>query len=153
VKNIVMKITDVHSLQIAIDRLRSVCCDTPMQVTIEPWKKKRSSSQNAKLWSSVIGDFQKQGRINGELFEAEDWHYFLKKHFLPSEFIEGETLDGYVKWSAVPDGSMRLIGSTTQLTTKGKSNYLEACYAFGVSELDIKFTISQKEAAMLGWSA
>lgn len=142
-----------HDQRVIIDRINFLGCDQNLQVVIENFVKKRTPGQNAKLWSSVIGDFVKQGRMNGLNFDAETWHYYLKQEFLPDEFEEGITLEGYQKWTELPDGSLRLTGSTTKLTTKGAAEYLDACYAFGSSELDIRFTISPKEAAMLGWSA
>jgi NinB protein len=141
-----------HDQRVIIDRINYLGSDQNLQVTIEKFVKKRTESQNKKLWSSVIGDYVKQGRMNGLNFDADTWHYYLKREFLPGEFQEGITLADYVKWSELPDGTLRLTGSTTKLTTKGKSEYLEKCYAFGASELDIRFTISPKEAEMLGWS-
>lgn len=60
----------------------------------------------------------------------DTWHRFFKKMFLPEEYIEGITKDGYEKWQVMPDGSMDLIGSTTQLTKRGMSDYIEQIYAY-----------------------
>ena len=152
-KRLVLPIRTEIELRVFIDRIKFIWREgMQLQATIEPFVKKRTIPQNKKMWSSMIGDFADQGRMNGERYEAEDWHYFLKKNFLAGEYQEGITLPGYVKWRAMPDGELKLVGSTTDLTTKGMSEYLEKCYAFGSSELDIHFTISPKEAAMLGWS-
>jgi hypothetical protein len=152
-KKIVMPLNSEQSQRCIIDKINFLGCEQNLQITIEKYVKKRSDSQNKRLWSSVISDYVKQGHMNGINFDAETWHYFLKKEFLPDEFEEGITLPGYIKWTEIPDGTLMLTGSTTKLTTKGKSNYLEQCYAFGATELDIRFTISPKEARLLGWMA
>ena len=113
-----------------------------MVVTIANYVKKRSSGQNSLQWVSILGDFSIQGIINGKQFSANVWHEYLKEMLLPEEFTEGETLNNYCKWQEMPDGKLKLIGSTTNLTTLGFSNYIEKCYAYGTQELDIKFMAS-----------
>jgi hypothetical protein len=147
----IFEIKDAKSKFYAVTAVEALPLDAHMQVTIEPVQKKRSNGQNRKLWASVIGDFVKQGRMDGLNFNAETWHFFLKKEFLPDDGEPGITLDNYVKWIELPDGSLMLTGSTTQLTTKGAAEYIEKCYAFGADELGIKFTISRKEAEGLEW--
>jgi hypothetical protein len=40
----------------------------------------------------------------------------------------------------LPDGTLKMVGSTTKLTTKGMSVYFEQLYAYAVSELDVRFS-------------
>jgi hypothetical protein len=124
-----------------------------LQVTIEPYKKKRSTPQNAMQWVSVLGDFSMQGIINGRQFSAAIWHEYLKESFLPNEFTPGETLKNYIKWVEMPDGKLKMIGSTTRLTTLGFSHYVERCYAYGAGELGIKFTMNPNDPAAMAWTA
>lgn len=124
----------------ALDAVKAIRSDPVMVVTIEKYTKKRSNGQNSMQWVSILGDFSMQGIINGKQFSAKIWHEHLKELFLPEEYIPGETLKNYIKWQEMPDGKLKMVGSTTKLTTLGFSNYMEKCYSFGAQELEIKFT-------------
>lgn len=119
----------------AIDALELV---PVQQVIIEPFKKQRSKPSNSHMWGYIIDDFVQQGFVNGRQFDAENWHYQLKKWYLPDDNELEDTLPGYHKWEELPDGTLKLTGSTTELTPKGMNNYKERVYAFG-AELGIKF--------------
>jgi len=54
--------------------------------------------------------------------------------------------DGYRKFSIDPGGNRVLIGSTTQLTTFGFSEYLTQVEAHGAS-MGVQFTASPRMAA------
>jgi hypothetical protein len=108
-------------------------------VTIEPETKKRTRDQNSMNWAGMLEDFSNQAKLSERHFSAAVWHEYLKEKFLPECYKEGETLKDYVKWIEMPGGHLKMVGSTTKLTTKGFSDYLEKCYAFGC-ELDIRFT-------------
>ena len=45
----------------------------------------------------------------------------------------------YKKWGITPVGDRVLIGSTTQLTVRGMSEYLSQVYAYGAS-IGVQFT-------------
>lgn len=105
-----------------------------------PSVKKRTIPQNRLLWAGMLGDFAEQGQINGRKFNAATWHHFLKEEFLPNQPEEGITSDDYEKWTEAPFGRLILTGSTTKLTTKGFSDYMEKCFAFGCTDLGIRFT-------------
>jgi hypothetical protein len=60
----------------------------------------------------------------------------LNGKFLPEDNdleIEDLAKSGYQKWAIDPMGNKVLIGSTTQLTKKGFSQYLEQIHAYGAS--------------------
>ncbi len=84
-------------------------------------------------------DIANQAYIQGRRYSAEVLHEFCKREFLPEEFDPELCLDGYVKWAYDPLGNRILIGSTTQLTVKGYSQYLEAVFAFG-GNLGVQFS-------------
>ena len=114
--------------------------DKPLQITIHPYSPKRKKKQNDYAWSGMINDFIEQGIVNGRQFNSKIWHDYLKEKFLPEVPDPELTLPGYQKWAFKPDGSLTLVGSTTKLTIKGFSNYLNDCMAFGAQELGIMFT-------------
>jgi hypothetical protein len=123
----------------AIEAVKLLGYDKPMLVTIVTWAKKRTRLQNDLMWSSMLGDISRQATLVGRYFKENVWHEFLKEKFLPDCFIDGITLKGYQKWLEMPDGRLKMIGSTTGLTTKGFTDYLEECYAFGC-DLGVRFT-------------
>lgn len=110
------------------------------EIAFRKESKKRTKEQNAYGWAGMLEDFKEQGFVNGRQFNEDSWHELLKKMFLPPHYIEGITLKGYIKWLELPDGTLIMKGSTTQLTVLGFSNYINECIAFGAQELGIMFT-------------
>ena len=119
--------------------------DGSIQVVIEPYKKPRTSSQNALQWAEAISTIAEQAYILGKAYSPNVWHEFLKAKFLPEKYIEGETMEGYQKYIELPDGQIKMVGSTTKLTTKGFSNYMEQVYAYAVTELGVQFHANERQ--------
>jgi hypothetical protein len=141
----IFKIDSEQSKFYAIQAIKAISDYTkPMQITIEPEKKRRSTAQNSLMWVSLLGDFSMQVDFDGKKFLPDIWHDQLKKQFLPETIGTEETLSGYKKWDEMPDGSLKMVGSTKLLTKLGMENYLHKCYAYGC-ELGIKFTASSKD--------
>ncbi|MDE3023698.1 MAG: recombination protein NinB [Pseudomonadota bacterium] len=113
--------------------------DHPLQVRFSEQQKIRTPDQNSLMWSGALSDISEQGWVEGKRYSAEVWHYQFKLWFLPEEFEDNLTKEGYRKWDISPNGDRVLIGSTTQLTTRGMSDYLEQIYAYGTQELGVKF--------------
>ena len=111
-----------------------------MEVVIQKHVKKRTDGQNRYQWKAILGDISRQVRIDGKSYTPKIWHEHLKELFLPDEASEELTLPGYIKWQEMPDGTLKMVGSTTKLTTKGMSIYFEQIYAYAVNELDVRFT-------------
>ena len=114
--------------------------DRSIEVVIQKHVKKRTGGQNKYQWKAILGDISRQVRINGKGYTPKIWHEHLKELFLPDEADEELTLPDYVKWQEMPDGTLKMVGSTTKLTTKGMSVYFEQLYAYAVSELDVRFS-------------
>jgi len=141
----VFKIDSDSAKHYAIQAIKAISDYTkPLQMTIEPEKKRRSSAQNSLMWVSLLGDFSMQVDFDGKKFLPDIWHDQLKKQFLPEMPGTEETLSGYKKWDEMPDGSLKMVGSTKLLTKLGMENYLHKCYSYGC-ELGIKFTASPKD--------
>lgn len=139
-KKIIMPLNSEQSQRCIIDKINFLGCEQNLVVSIEKFTKKRSNGQNSMQWVSLLGDFSMQGIIDGRQFSAKIWHEHLKELFLPEQFTPGETMKNYIKWQEMPGGKLKMVGSTTKLTTLGFSNYMEKCYSFGAQELEIKFT-------------
>jgi len=111
-----------------------------MDVEILPFRKSRSLGQNSLMWAQMMNDFSTQGIIKGKQFSVPVWHEYLKELFLPEHFEEGKTKKNYIKWMELPNGKLKMVGSTTALLTSGFSDYMERCYSYGAIELEIKFS-------------
>jgi hypothetical protein len=114
--------------------------DGSMEVVIQKHVKKRTDGQNRYQWKAILGDISRQVRIEGKGFTPAVWHEHLKGLFLPDESSAELTLPSYVKWQEMPDGTLKMVGSTAKLTTKGMSVYFEELYAYAVTELNVRFS-------------
>ena len=128
----------------AAQRVNGLPTDGSMVVTIKPYSKRRTSEQNRLQWAGMLGDIAKQAQIAGRFFSEQVWHEHCKERFLPDVHVDGITLKNYVKWIEMPSGNLKMVGSTTQLTTKGMTDYLDQCYALGC-EMGVRFTTSRYE--------
>lgn len=106
--------------------------DNSMEVVIRKYVKKRMGEQSALYWVR-LAEISNQAWINGKQYSPEIIAEYCKAKFLPEQFEEGITLEGYEKYATLPDGSVSVIGSTTMLTTKGFANYLTQVEVFGAS--------------------
>lgn len=114
----------------------------PLEVVIRERVKARKLDQNALYWAGPLKDIADQAWLDGKQFTAETWAHFFKREFLPEDDDqELATLakEGFRKWEVGPDGERVLTGSTTQLTVRGFSQYLEHILAFGAN-LGVRFS-------------
>lgn len=111
------------------------------------YKEKRTLEQQSLMWIRV-GEIAAQAWVGGRQYSDEVWHEQLKREYLPDE--EGPTKrcrKGYVKWAVMPSGERVLVGSTTQLTTVGMSEYMDQVMAYGAGDLGVRFAPTPAEAA------
>jgi hypothetical protein len=106
-----------------------------LAVSIAPKEDDRSIQQNRFYWGACLKDISEQAKINGQRYTADAWHELFKRQFLPR----------VVKKSAVAGRKRKVvtvsIGSTTGLSVRKMSLYLEKVQAFAASELGVQFTI------------
>lgn len=125
----------VNALQALIPRL-PLDDERPIEVLIREKPIQRTPSQNALMWVGPLKDMQEQGFHEGRQYSDEMWHYVFKVMYLPEDDdpeLSVLVKDGYKKWDYAPNGDRLLVGSTTQLTKKGFSQYIEQMYAHGAS--------------------
>lgn len=115
----------------------------PLEVVIREEKKKRTLDQNALYWSGPLADIAEQAWAYGRQYCDKAWHDEFRKLYLPDDkrpgFDQTHVKDGYEKWIIGVSGEPVLIGSTTELTVKGMSVYLEQVYAHGAN-LGVQFS-------------
>lgn len=113
--------------------------ENPLEVVIRERVKSRGMDQNALMWAGPLADIAEQAWVGGRQFSSEVWHEHFKRKYLPEEYDEELTNEGYMKWDYTPAGERVLIGSTTQLTKRGFSQYLQQVEAEG-TEIGVMFT-------------
>lgn len=129
----------VHALSL----LNNVPVGVNLEVVIREATKKRNNDQNALMWA-VLGEIADQVWVDKRQFSADMWNVYFKTLNLPDEANEPylhelvTKPESYRKWDLLPNGDRQLIGSTTDLTTYGMSQYMEAVYAFA-SERGVMF--------------
>lgn len=111
-----------------------------LEVLIRKPVKVRGMDQNALYWVGPLADIAAQAWVAGRQYSAEVWHEQFKRAYLPEEYDEELTKEGYRKWDITPNGDRVLIGSTTQLTKKGFSQYLTQVEADGAG-LGVQFGV------------
>ncbi len=129
-----------QQVELAFAMLRAVPIDPirPLELVLRERAKGRRLDQNAAMWAGPLRDIADQAwvKLDGvsRQFSAEVWHEHFKRSFLPEDDdpeFEDYCKDGYCKWAIDPAGERVLIGSTTQLTERGFTNYLRQVEALG----------------------
>lgn len=95
----------------------------------------RTLQQNAFYWGACLRDISEQASIGGQRYTADAWHELFKRQFL-----------GYrVKKVAVAGAKRkritRQLRSTTDLSVRAMTKYLEQVQAFAVTDLGVRFTV------------
>jgi hypothetical protein len=115
-----------------------------IEVKLQEPVKARTLDQNALMWSGPLADMEAQAYVQGRTYSAAMWHEFFKDLYLPEDkdpyiFELVKNPGSYKKYDYDPRGNRRMIGSTTDLTKYGMSQYLEQVYAYG-AKLGVLFT-------------
>lgn len=119
----------------------------PLEVVFREPVKARSLDQNALMWVGPLKDIEEQAWLDGRQFKAALWHEYFKEQYLPDEAeLQPDELakrvkdpEKYQKWGLSPGGKRVLVGSTTELTKFGFSEYLEQMQAEG-ADLGVRYT-------------
>lgn len=136
------------------DNLHKVIDTLPVDGTLEcvirEHTKKRTNGQNAGHWGYKVQDITEQAWFGHppRQFDKDTWHIYFKEKFMPeSDDTELsrkiKDYEKYRKWSPQPDGTLRCIASTTQLTKYGMYVFDQEIEAFG-AELGVLFREGRK---------
>jgi len=111
-----------------IQLLSALNLDGPWEITVKPYRKRRSLSQNSLLWLWLNEVADHVSQHTG--MDVDDIHAFFKQKFLPAKIIEisGETVE---------------CRTTTKLTTLEMADYMNKIYAFVTSELGVLLPLPQ----------
>lgn len=103
----------------------------PLSGLFSPYKRKRSSEQNALMWVWLT-QISREAWIGGRQFDEETWNEHHKRLFLPERTNRGKD-----KWKYLPDGSRLLAISTPDLDTAEMSLYMTALEAYAATDLGV----------------
>ena len=124
----------------AYERAKMLISDgKEVRIRTEEAEDERSLKQNAFMWAVVLREMSEQARINGERFTAEAYHELMKRMFLGYEF-KRITIAGR-KRKAVS----KQLRSTTRLSVKRMSDYLDKVMAFAATDLGVVFSETKWE--------
>lgn len=104
-----------------------------VRMRCEEAKDVRSLRQNAFLWAHVYCEISLQAKIVGERWISEAWHELFKRMFLGYRY-EREEIAGVPGAKAV-----RILRSTTELSVRDMSQYIEKVLAYGATDLGVTF--------------
>lgn len=99
----------------------------------------RSIQQNAFYWGIVLRDISQQATVEGRRYIADAWHEHFKRTFLGYQF-KRVVIAGRKRKAVVKE-----LRSTTRLSVKKMSEFLEQVIAFGVTDLGVRFTETRWE--------
>lgn len=96
-----------------------------LEISIRPYKSKRSIEQNRRLWK-IYGEMADKAWVNGRRYSAETWHEYCKGMFLGYEL------------KAMPDGSeLKTPISTTTLNTAEMTDYQNRLQAWAAGNFGL----------------
>ena len=116
-------VSDERGRKRALDVLSTLDLTKPWQVVIEPYRKKRTASQNALMWAWLEQVAQLIHEDTGT--DKDDIHEFFKLKFLPVRII------------AINGEERHIPGSTAKLTTAEMVAYMDKINAWVTSTLGL----------------
>lgn len=93
----------------------------------------RNIQQNRFYWGPMLGDIAEQASIGGDRYTKDAWHEFGKRQFLPRT-LKRTKVAGRKNMVVT-----RTIASTTGLSVRKMSIYIEKFMAFAVTDLNVRF--------------
>lgn len=130
-----------HSAAMAAYELcKSLTADGKLAViTAAECADSRSIQQNSFYWGFILRDISQQAVIEGRRYVADAWHEHFKRTFLGYQF-KRVVIAGRKRKAVVKE-----LRSTTRLSVKNMSTFLEQVIAFAVTDLGIRFTETRWE--------
>jgi len=129
----------------------------PLELVLREEPKARRLDQNSAMWAGPLRDIAEQAWVGGRQFSAEVWHEHFKREYLPEDASSDpydqaqlallvKNPQTYRKWDMTPKGDRVLVGSSTQLTERGFSEYMRQIEADGAN-MGVEFHVAPATAA------
>ena len=112
-----------------IGLLNNIDLTHPWEVTIKPYRKRRSLSQNALYWKWLEEVVAEVSNYTGHA--KDEIHAFFKEKFCPAQTIE-------------INGEIVVHRTTTRLTPAEMKEYMDQVYAFATTELGLVLPLPEE---------
>jgi len=110
-----------------------------LQITAMPEEDAKTVQQNRFYWGVVLKEISEQARIGGERYTADAWHELMKRQHLPRR-IKKTRVAGKKRPVVTTT-----IGTTTGLSVRKMSKFLEKVMAFASTDLNVQFSLRDWE--------
>jgi len=119
-------IRDWHLKQQAKALIDSLPLEDPHEISVRPWKSKRSLQQNRYLFGVVYERIRLHVQEStGEIYSAEDIHEAMKQKFLPADIVE------------IGDERFTVARTTTRLTVREFAEYVDSIIGYAAEHLGL----------------
>lgn len=108
-------------------------------VRAAPVEDERSLRQLRFYWGPCLKDISEQAVISGQRYSKDAWHELFKRQFIKRKVTKATVAGRRRKVVSVK------IGSTTELTVRQMSKYLEQVQAFAATDLGVRFSVQKWE--------
>lgn len=116
-----------------------------LRIVIGPDVEDRSLKQNRFYWGPVLRQVSEQAVMDGKRYSAEAWHEAFKRQVLGFEVVKVP-----VAGRKRPQVYRRLR-STTDLSVKQMSEYLDEVIATATADLGVEFRFDEQEREAVRW--
>lgn len=116
-----------------------------LRIVIGPDVEDRSLKQNRFYWGPVLRQISEQAVMNGARYSAEGWHEAFKREVLGFEVIK-VPVAGRKRLQVY-----RRLRSTTDLSVKQMSEYLDQIIATATTDLGVEFVFKPQEREAVRW--
>lgn len=98
---------------VCIEQLCELDLSQPWEVTVKPYKKKRSVDQNARYWAILQAIAKQLPDETGKFYSVETWHRYMKQTFLGVDTV---VVDGDAKLIEKPSRKLNVVEFNDYMT-------------------------------------
>jgi len=109
--------------------------DKRVRITVEEAEEDRSVQQNAYYWGPCLTEISEQAVKDGSKWSTDAWHEAFKRVFLGYE-VKKVKVAGRKRPTVI-----RRLRSTTGLSVRAMSKYLDEIQAHAASEMGVRFSV------------
>lgn len=143
--NLALRLSDPEQAHAAISKMvwprikSDLAAGNELTLVVEPYEVARSKQQNRYYWGACLREIADQAVVCGVRYQPEAWHELFKRMFLGYR-IEKYRIAGNKRKMA-----KRVLSSTTGLSVKKMSIYLEQVQAYAANDLAVRFSVNNWE--------
>lgn len=112
-----------------------IALERKVRVTVEEAEDDRSVQQNRYYWGPCLTEISEQAMVGGQRWTVDAWHELFKRQFI-GYGIKKVKVAGRKKVTII-----RALKSTTELTVRQFSDYLDKLQAFAAADLGVRFSV------------